>query len=203
MSREYVNIYPEFDPSCHYSEKGCVVSEVEYEMLESLGVLDTDYLSIFLAPSLLPVQGAGLGVFARHNIPAARVVCVTRGKVYNARDKPHSSRLTPIIDVNGEGYVINMDNACGYMNDIVAAEDIIFSKEMLASYYSGKETLPTLPAFTRSVGQALYSFKLMIITIVDVAAGAELFNNYGVNYWLYYKATQDPSNEVNITFVSS
>ena len=136
-----------------------------------LGYFESDFLSLYIATSSLPVPGIGHGVFAKYNIPNGSYLCEYSGYVYPQTDYIADVVSLPVSPPDGTPYHLLGTNICSYINDIV--NPIGYNTN------SGEE----LPVFANKDRNAalLYtkSGKIFVIATRDIKAYEEIFMSYG------------------------
>lgn len=147
-------------------------------------LLHSDELFLFKAPSLIPfLKKKMTGVFAKHFIPQYGSVCVSRGHAFPLFDAYVSDRYSPPIRIADSFWKLEMENICGYVNDIVDINRV-YTKDDVRYMYDLNEslfTIPTFPGFAYNVVNVLEPSTLIPIMVatVDIQPGAELFMAYG------------------------
>lgn len=136
-----------------------------------LGYFESDFLSLYIATSSLPVPGIGHGVFAKYNVPKDSYLCEYSGYVYPQTDFIPDVISLPISTPDGTPYNLLSTNICSYINDIVNPVGYNSS--------SGDE----LPLFTNKDRNAVLLYtksgKIFAIATRDIKAHEEIFINYG------------------------
>lgn len=164
-----------FNSSCYFSVTGCVLPVTEEAA--RVDIIHSDQLNLYVAPSLLPIRNVGHGVFARSNIPAGSVLAVCRGPVkWNARTAS-SDRDSHMISFGNGSYIFQFtDDICQHINDIVDVK--AFPSPTLSGH--GDEDMPLLPGFSyNSVQSQHWTIHCVMISTVDIPAGAEVFHSFG------------------------
>ena len=177
-----------FTPACQFDAHGCTVKSVIPPIM--LGVKSSDDLLFTLAPSTIP--GAGLGVFTKYAMPAYQILMLCQGRVYDTStylltEATKPDRLTARIYSVSKS--IQMDNICGFTNDII---DIAFLENTTysrADYCGSDEAIlreiPKHSGVTYNAGQGLSHQVVYISASKDIPANTEIFQPFGKSYWWY------------------
>lgn len=180
-----------FNEFCQFDAHGCE-SVISHTLPSQSGVISSEDLLFYTAPSSVP--GAGLGLFAKYDFPAYQLLILCQGRVYEnspylmaVATKPE--RLTSSRLVNGVEKVIQMDNLCGNANDII---DISFLKTNYSySDYCPTQGVRSIPVLDESkyrynAGQGgMLQSSFLSSLGKPIAAGDEIFQHYGDTYWWY------------------
>jgi hypothetical protein len=83
---------------------------------------DSDYFLLELKPSIIP--NAGLGVFAKADLPQGIIICKYRGAIFLSKLK------NKILTMNDRGLILNKDSfiagsncVASFINDIIDLEE--------------------------------------------------------------------------------
>ena len=168
------------------------------EATNGIPAIDSDFLFLRIDESTLPLPSgkAGLGVFAKVNIPAREIICEYRGAVIPASIPFKSNYIfnTKTYDGIDISIVPDMNKPiCAYINDCVHIYGGNYSTEDLNDIESkiASEEVNTNNAFPNHIGfshNAHVIFtkmgKIFIGATHDIKAGEEIFYPYGAVYWL-------------------
>lgn len=143
--------------------------------------IDSDYLYLYTAPSTLPIEGIGMGVFARYAIPAGTILCEYRGPIIASHVTYQSNKVFEVAGLDGLGYKIIGTNICAYINDC-AMVTYKYSREDLDAIFSqpNYDTIPTYPNTSYNARYDQFSKgKIFIVSNRDIAQDEEIFYSYG------------------------
>lgn len=155
---------------------------------EGIPALDSDFFFIFDAPSTLPVEGIGAGVFARHPIPKGTIICEYRGAIV-ARDVfIDSNKIFDIVGPENMEMKIIGSGLCATINDCARVDDT-YSREELLEIAAGNRSFDVHEGFHYNAAAAPHGLgKMFIVATEDIQVNEEICYPYGSNYWLdYYK----------------
>ena len=175
--------------------------------------MHSDYLAVFTGPSLLslPAQqqewglgvgsdkdngkgelpGAGMGLFARHRIPAGAIICEYHGLTYryqtylNDGTLQASDKLSSLLEVDGEQFISVGEGPCALANDAVWFSDRVYSDEEMHQMFQVSvmlDVIPRVPGFEYNAyrtGQEFSDHKSFLRALKDIPAGAEILYPYG------------------------
>ena len=180
----YILDWEHFNERCHFDPHGCGISSYADTTPKQLGVIASESFSLYLAPSSIP--GVGLGLFSTISIPPYHIITPCQGKVYHYlyhADAERMDRLTAVQRTSKYEVVIQMDNFCGYTNDII---DIGFMNNSSFTEEDMKRegSVPRLPdmEYNAVQGGGEYRFSA-IISLRHIPAHTEIFQPYGESYW--------------------
>jgi hypothetical protein len=160
----------------------------------TLTAIDSDFLFLDVRRSTLPSKYAGLGVFAKSNIPPNEILCEFRGVVVGQDVQlPFiSNSLLMATSGNGEslqlvGDVVEKKSICSYINDCAYFPD--FETPLAASqievYNATNISFPLYSGFDyNSKRYATKNGKVFIVSSVAIEADQEIFFSYGKDFWL-------------------
>jgi hypothetical protein len=187
-----------------HAHKAEVEVEIEghFEMKKSnefnggLGV-DSDYLSLYLNPTTLPIEGGHNGVFAKHEIKIGSLICEYRGPVVKkslATNNLIHNNYTWDLDVNGEPNIIIGNSLCAIINDCVNIlnNSRILNREYLNYWHTATTThgsslevpeeIACTDGRTHNVVSIMSGQKVFYVAARDIMPGEELFVYYGNSY---------------------
>lgn len=147
-------------------------------------IIDSDNLFLYVNQSSLPDESAGLGVFAKVDIPAGEILCEYRGPTSkNGFATRPSDKLFSVTTMNEIEYVIDGNNICSVVNDaVLLSAEPPYTKDELRTYLASKyrNSIPTHPGFEYN---AYYNEtrmgKLFLVSLTDIKANSEIFYSYG------------------------
>ena len=140
--------------------------------------VDSDYLVLELKPSNIP--GAGLGVFAKVDIPAGIILCEYRGSII-FRDKIDIAKFNNrCLNLNNELTIVGSNCIASFINDAIDLKKIYTKDEI--KKINEDNCFPLLKEYNCCFQNTLY--KSFIVSIKDIKEGEELFCSYGIKYWL-------------------
>jgi hypothetical protein len=151
--------------------------------------IDSDFLFMHILPSILPFPQAGLGVFAKVDIPANEILCEYRGATIPSNITFMSNYIYSSKTIHGEPFNIipDMDKPiCAYINDCVLIVGNSYSAEELDAYESNESIdMPTYAGYEHNAAP-MYTImgKVFIISKVRIPAGSEIYYPYGSKYWI-------------------
>jgi hypothetical protein len=175
-----------FQELCQFDPHGCEITSNVMQSTKDNGVISSEEQLLFLAPSTVP--GAGLGVFTKRDIPAFHIVTLCVGKVFhvlynNDADKPE--RLTAPLSLTKSKVSIQMDNICGFTNDIV---DVRFMENTSHTKLKKEDRgpLPLHPGLQCNAMQGGGDYRISaMISSQFIPAFSEVLQPYGDEYWWY------------------
>lgn len=175
-----------FNEQCHFDPHGCGIASDGLSTPKEYGVISSESFALYLGPSSIP--GVGLGVFTKFAIPPYHIISLCQGKVYHYlyhNDAEKMDRLTAAQGTPSGPVVIQMDNFCGYTNDII---DISF----MNNSYTEEDMKGSVPRLPEDQGYAYNSVQAgaeyrvsAIIATKHIPAHTEVFQPYGDSYWWY------------------
>jgi hypothetical protein len=184
-SEIYVRYFNRFSPGVSADDSS---TKNEIELVKKNyndKALHSDELFLYKAPTLVPfLKYKATGVFAKYFIPQYGSVCVNRGRVYPLQHPRVSDRYSPPIRSNGSLWKLEMENICGFINDIVDINRV-YSRDEVKHMYDGNESLHTIPTFQGfsynviNVASEENTLVPIMVATVDIQAGAELYMAYG------------------------
>ena len=134
---------------------------------------DSDYFLLELKPSL--IQNAGLGVFAKADLPDGVIVAEYRGSIFLSE---FESKIAPLnnkcLTINKDSFIAGNNCVASHINDIIDLEESKKIKDFIK--YSDKDYNCK---FQRS------HHKMFVLSIKPIKEGEELYIEYGKNYWKY------------------
>ena len=143
--------------------------------------IDSDYLYLYSAPSTLPFEGVGMGIFALYTIPAETILCEHRGPVIPENISFRTDKAFEVTGLDGLGYKIIGTNVCAYINDCAMIMRN-YSREELDAIFSHPDydSIPTYPGTDYNARYDKSSpGKVFIVAKRDIAQGEEIFFSYG------------------------
>mmetsp|Transcript_16330 Transcript_16330/g.30486 ORF Transcript_16330/g.30486 Transcript_16330/m.30486 type:complete len:379 (-) Transcript_16330:67-1203(-) len=175
-----------FREECQFDPHGCGILSDGETTTKERGVIPSESLFLFLAPSTIP--GAGLGVFSKVDILPYCIITLCVGKVYHVLDHQDADkfdRLTAARLLNGNKVVIQMDNICGYTNDIIH-DNFLQNESYVGIDMAARGPIPLLPGleYNSLQGGELYQVSAIISTQL-IPAYTEILQPYGETYWWY------------------
>lgn len=148
--------------------------------------IHSDYLFLYTAPTTLPIWEAGVGVFAKIDIPANEIICEYRGLAYSADSRvvgvPVNKLFHTKVKQDNSRFVIAGDTLCSLINDAVHVFGTTYSSSQIESFRTAtrRDSIPTYSGFeynARSVRVA--TGKVFIVSNRDIHVGEEIFFAYG------------------------
>jgi hypothetical protein len=131
---------------------------------------DSDYFLLQLKPSTIP--NAGIGVFAKADIPEGVIIAEYRGAIFLSE---HLNVLTMNdrgINLNQDAFIAGNNCVAGFINDIVDFEESQKNKRIIL-----------IPGLEYNCFYKRSHHKMFVITQRDIKEGEELFVEYGNEYW--------------------
>ena len=133
---------------------------------------DSDYFLLEIKPST--IVNAGIGLFAKADLPAGIIVAEYRGTIFLKETKSKTVSFSDkSINLNEDCFILGDNCAACYINDIVNLEESKKGKKLIL--HSDKKYNCR---FSKS------HHKLFVITTDEIKEGDELFIGYGEQYWL-------------------
>ena len=176
---------------------GCMVLSMCQEPEESIGsvredgaivAVDSDFVFMEIKPSTLPVEGAGLGVFAKSDLLSNQILCEYRGAIVPASINYQSDYSYSATTSTGEHVHIipDMDKPiCAFINDCADVRPATYSADDLDEIESKRRSLTLHPGFEYNAAALSTKMgKIFIVSAANISAGAEIFFPYGAEYWL-------------------
>mmetsp|Transcript_21351 Transcript_21351/g.48331 ORF Transcript_21351/g.48331 Transcript_21351/m.48331 type:complete len:218 (+) Transcript_21351:159-812(+) len=152
--------------------------------------VDSDYLLLRQAASLLPVPGIGLGVFAKAAIRANDIICEFRGPVILAEDLHHfpGDKNFGVVGPDDLLYVIIGQNVCAYINDCstVLAQNYTLEEWQAmdeTTYVSQRKCYDGFSDNAFILKASAAPTKIFVAASRDIEAGEEIFFPYLWQYW--------------------
>jgi hypothetical protein len=99
-------------------------NHIKKDIIPNVAVIESDYLYIEKRSSLLPIENAGIGVFAKLDISNNTIICEYRGPIITEEyysNFYHNDKLFDITNINGKKHKIIGNNICSYINDCTSA----------------------------------------------------------------------------------
>ena len=163
--------------------------------------IDSDYLFLYVKQSTLPIENAGLGVFAKVDIPAGEIICEFRGLIYknehesdrdtvnrndiNPNKNNQSDKLFSIQSIDNINYMLNGNSICSLVNDAVQiVVDPPYTKGELRSYAEAehRNSIPTHDGdqyqYNAYYNETVMG-KVFLMSVNDIKANSEIFFSYG------------------------
>ena len=158
--------------------------------------LDSEYLFLYEGPSLLQsiVPDAGVGLFAKYFIPAGTAICEYRGETFpfpvnNTNPSVASDKLSAVMSARGRSWVAVGTCPCACSNDAAWVTRRVYSESELLNITRREASglfpaMPALPGFTYTALRAQRGgVKSLLHSTVDIPAGGEILNHFGLEYW--------------------
>ena len=100
-----------------------------------------------------------------------------------------SDKWSDIRSSRGKNWVSVGIGPCSYSNDIVDITGKVFTKSDLRRFFEVESVfgaLPLLPGYSYNSQRIGYprNFRSFIVASKNISAGAEIFNPYGVSFWV-------------------
>jgi hypothetical protein len=151
--------------------------------------VDSDFIFMEIKPtSLLAGSNAGLGVFAKVNIPPQEILCEYRGAIVPSEVPYESDYIYTSRTATNEPFQIipDMDKPiCSYINDCVVADPSAYTDTEFDTIESGQAALKTHEGFQHNAAALITKMgKVFVISTANISTGSEVFFAYGSNYWL-------------------
>ena len=179
LHHHYILSQETFQEMCQFDPHGCGVPFDEGFSPKELGIVSSESFALYIAPSSIP--GSGMGLFTKYEIRPYQIVTLCQGKVFKVKhyhDSERGDRLTAPLNTPHGDITLQMDNYCGYANDII---DISFLENTSYNY-----VVPTLSHLTYNAGQGGAEYRIVaLISMTAIPAHAEIFQSYGESYWQY------------------
>lgn len=162
---------------------------VEVVEEQRIPAVDSDFLFMRIAKSTLPFEGAGVGVFAKVDIPAGEILCEYRGATIPNDVQFESNYIYSSKKYTGEGFHIVPDMKkpiCAYINDCVLITGSNYSTQELDEFENDEnKEMPTYPGYIHNA-QPFYTAmgKVFVTSKTNISAGSEIFYKYGNRYWV-------------------
>jgi hypothetical protein len=184
----FYNLYREsFIEQCQFDPHGCGISSLGLLTPKELGVVSSESFSLYLAPSSIP--GVGVGLFSKFSIPPYNIITLCQGKVYDNKfhtDAEKGDRLTAAHKISTTEIVIQMDNFCGYTNDIIDINKFMDNRSYTAEDMKRPGSVPLLPGYAYNALQGGEQLRTSaIISIRHIPPHTEILQQYGESYWWY------------------
>ena len=152
----------------------------------------SEYISLYKAPSLLPVPNIGLGLFAKFDIPVGTIICEYRGEnSYYYPSKMKSDKWSHIVDSRDRQWISMGVCPCACSNDAAHIVGRTYSSKEYSSIFLDQSvgnytSTPKIPGFSFNSWRGntfTGNVKSFIVSIKDISAGAEILNHFGISYW--------------------
>jgi hypothetical protein len=141
-----------------------------------------------IKPSSLPIENAGMGVFAKMDIPAQEILCEYRGAIISADIRYESDYLYSSKTSTNEliSIVPDMDKPiCAFINDCVVAAVDAYTDAELDAIETNQAELKVHPGFSHNSAALITKMgKVFVVSSEDIPKGQEIFFAYGNSYWL-------------------
>lgn len=163
----------------------------------TVDAVDSDYFLIQTKPSTLPVEGIGMGVFARDAISANNIICEYRGPIVKEEDKkkfPYNDKYFS-IEVDDEGYSILGECICSMINDCSNALKLLTDNSTLVNESNDPSKCYDNYSYNaRSIG---LGYKVFIMATRDIQPNEEIFYDYSWDYWRHQSIVRNKYNVTN------
>lgn len=161
---------------------------IEQEEPQIIPAIDSEFLYLEIKQSLLPVENAGWGVFAKIDIPALEILCEYRGAIIPAH-VPYSSAYAYTLRASGgENIVIIPDSnkpVCAYINDCVDISNHTYTEQELLEIEQGTRPFPVHTGYRHNAHPVnTFMGKAFILSSTLIKANTEICLSYGVAYWV-------------------
>jgi hypothetical protein len=106
----------------------------------NISYIHSDNLYIEKRSSLLPIENAGIGVFAKLNISNNTIICENRGPIITEEyysNFCHNDKLFDITNINGKKHKIIGNNICSYINDCTSALNRSYTMQAIEMFNNG------------------------------------------------------------------
>jgi hypothetical protein len=159
---------------------------------ELIPAVESDFLFMEIKETTLPVQSAGLGVFAKVTIPSGEILCEYRGAIISKESYDYISEYVFTTYAAGEALSIIPDfnkPICAYINDCVDIDRYHTAKRSSNSSFdvlsNSEQSLPLHAGYTINAAPQRTSLgKVFVVSIREISANEEIFFSYGREYWL-------------------
>ena len=178
----------------------------------NIDTVDSDQFFVRKAPSLLPIENIGDGVFAKFDIPFGTIICEYRGPIITDKDRlaykefNPNARMLPTQGPDGEMYHIIGRNICSAINDCTSIlnkshtkDDVTQLEKGVSKCYDGFSYNARTRSFDQSgkvcCTQSMYIYgnltqlfytvigKIFLIADRTIKSGEEIYFHYGFDYW--------------------
>ena len=197
LHHSYIIFKDGFQEMCQFDPHGCGISIERPSTPKQWGIIPSEDFVLYLAPSTIP--GAGMGVFTKFDIPPYHIIVMCQGKVYEIDqhlDADRRDRLTAPLQTRHGNITIQMDNYCGYTNDIINIS-FLDKPDYMPHEMLHKGTIPIHGGlqYNSEQGAATGNFPA-IISLVHIPAHSEIFQPYGESYWWFRYLQKHKTNTV-------
>jgi hypothetical protein len=134
-------------------------------------VADSDFFLLELKPN--SIKNAGLGVFAKVDLPEGIIIAKYRSSIFL---KEFKNKLTlnndKCINLNEDAIIVGTNCLVAYINDII---NVSASKK--------NRKLTTYKNIEHNCYFQKFHHKIFVITMKDIKVNEKLFVEYGLKYW--------------------
>lgn len=168
---------------------GLLLTVVPLSSSKGIAALDSEFLFLDVAPTSLPYEGGGMGVFAKVSIPAGEILCEHRGAVLPASVAYKSDYSFTITTAVHQSVNIIPQHGkmgiCAFINDCVQVIGSNYTAALLDEMERTYEPLLTYPGFEWNATPVSTGMgKVFLVTTKEIPAGSEVFYFYGNAYWI-------------------
>ena len=155
------------------------------------------FFLLYTKQSTLPIDGIGLGVYAKDVIYTNNIICEYRGPIISENDKkkfPYNDKFFN-IEVDNKGYSILGEGVCSMINDCSNSLQLLLSNDTLVYESNDPSTCyDNYKYYARAIG---LGYKVFIMAIRDILPGEEIFFSYSWNYWRHQSVIRKKFNVTN------
>lgn len=148
----------------------------------NISAINSDYFYLSIKNSTLPIDGVGLGVFAKANIPKGKIICEQRGPIISSEHFHlylNHNKLFYSNDYNGTMYKIICNNICSYINDCTIALNRNYTVDEYKSINHEEYMTQCFDNYSYNARYHREQSKVFIISTRDIMQGEEIFFSYG------------------------
>jgi hypothetical protein len=131
---------------------------------------DSDYFLLDLKPSTIP--NAGLGVFAKANIPEGIIIAEYRGAIFLNEHLNIMHLNDKCVSLSEDTFIAGTNCIAGFINDIIDFEESKKNKKIIL-----------IPELEYNCFIKRSHHKMFVITKREIKEGEEIFIQYGNDYW--------------------
>jgi len=158
---------------------------------------DSDYFLLYTKQSSLPIDGIGLGVYAKDTIYSDNIICEYRGPIISEIDKkkfPYNDKFFT-VEVDDKGYSILGEGICSYINDCSNSLQLLLSNDTLV--YESNDPSKCYDNYNYNARAIGLGYKVFIMAIRDIQPNEEIFFSYSWNYWRHQSVIRKKFNVTN------
>jgi hypothetical protein len=158
---------------------------------------DSDYFLLYTKKSSLPIDGIGLGVYAKDTIYNNNIICEYRGPIISEVDKkkfPYNDKFFT-VEVDDKGYSILGEGICSYINDCSNSLQLLLSNDTLV--YESNDPSKCYDNYNYNARAIGLGYKVFIIASRDIQPNEEIFFSYSWNYWRHQSVIRKKFNVTN------